>query len=73
MSSKTEAQEQGGHLSSNLDKFSNSFLDKFSPNLLNGRIDKDRARSKQSLKHRPWPLHFDRDIPGNRQNLEAKV
>ena len=46
---------------------------KFSPNLLNGRIDEDRARSKQSLKRRPWPLPSDRDIPGNRQNLESKV
>ena len=25
------------------------FYNKFSPNLLNGRIDEDRARSKQSL------------------------
>ena len=49
------------------------FLHKFSPNLLNGRIDEDRARNKQSLLRRPWPLPSDRDIPGNRQNLEAKV
>ena len=45
----------------------------FSPNLLNGMIDEDRAHRKQSLRHRSCPLLSDRDIPGNRQNLEAKV
>ena len=49
------------------------FFYKFSPNHLNGRIDEDRARRKQSLLRRPWPPPSDRDIPGKWQNLEAKV
>ena len=41
---------------------------KFSPNLLNGLICEARARAKQSLLRRSWPLQSDREISGNRQN-----
>ena len=43
------------------------------PNLLNGLICEARARSKQSLLRRSWPLQSDLEIPGSRQNLETKV
>ena len=48
-------------------------FDKFSPNLLNELICEARARAKQSLLRRSWPLQSDREIPGNRQDLETKV
>ena len=40
---------------------------------MEGWIDEDRARRKQSSQRRLWSLPSDRDIPDNRQNLEAKV
>ena len=49
------------------------FFYKFSPNLLNGRNDKDRAPAKQSLLRWPCPLPSDRAIPGLWQNLESNV
>ena len=49
------------------------FFYKFSPKLLNGLICEARARAKQSLLRRSWPLQSDREIPGSRQNLETKV
>ena len=41
--------------------------------ILNGMIDEDRTRRKQSLCRKPLPLPSDRDIPGNQQHLEVKV
>ena len=49
------------------------FFYKFSPNLLNGLICEARARAKQILLRMSWPLQSNREIPGNRQNLETKV
>ena len=46
---------------------------KFSPDLLNGRIHKDKAPAKQSLLRWPCPLPSDRAIPDLWQNLEPKV
>ena len=35
-------------------------------------IDRARTHAKQSLLREPWPLPFDREIPGVRQNLDPK-
>ena len=49
------------------------FFVKFSSNALNGCVDKVRARARRSLLRRSLPLPSDREIPGIRHNLEAKV
>ena len=45
---------------------------KFSSNRKIEWIDRARTHAKQSLLREPWPLPFDREIPGVRQNLDPK-